>query len=320
MVVFSPYQHDSLSSFDAFVQADSNCKFWMQPPPTETIIINRIDDDQYETRYNDDQKHNISSVENVENAVEDEEIDIEKEEQNKYIHKSRRCELLHQYNEKPSFINYHYGHNELSLLQPSSSESNYQSISISNGEYSAPYNEACTNDSNYDEDYIDPTRNQCNNYYAKLKRFCGFSSTSSMTVHQGRIIVVLAAMIYGTNFATVKMLNNSDDNLDDGQILPPVSCSTALRFTIAAISVVIPIIVSSVCNMQRKRSKNSCEYLDGKLEANTANFFQQESSDWLEQICAILGGGEIGFWYCIGYIFQAWGLKSVDASKVRIRR
>ena len=94
--------------------------------------------------------------------------------------------------------------------------------------------------------------------------------------------MIVAAAIYGTNFATVKMLDTA----------LPLSISAALRFGLAAA------VVSSVVFTQESDKVGPGIIKDRHM--------------------AMMGGMEIGFWYCIGYICQAEGLLSVPAGKVRI--
>jgi drug/metabolite transporter (DMT)-like permease len=101
------------------------------------------------------------------------------------------------------------------------------------------------------------------------------------SVQTGRILVLVASALYGSNFATVKLL-------DDAM---PLSISAALRFGLA--SAVVSTIVLS---------KESDDVDPVVLKERNGAFW---------------GGAEIGLWYCIGYIFQAEGLHTVDAGKVR---
>lgn len=100
------------------------------------------------------------------------------------------------------------------------------------------------------------------------------------TLLMGRILVLVASLIYGTNFAIVKML---DDTL-------PLSISATLRFGLAA-AVVAALVLSKE---------------DENVEAIVVK----------ERNLAMSSGLEIGMWYCIGYICQAEGLQSVTAGKV----
>lgn len=96
----------------------------------------------------------------------------------------------------------------------------------------------------------------------------------------GRLLVLFASLIYGTNFATVKML---DDTL-------PLSISATLRFGLAS-AVVAALVLS-------------------KEDENVEPIIIKERN------LAMSSGLEIGMWYCIGYICQAEGLQSVTSGKV----
>lgn len=84
----------------------------------------------------------------------------------------------------------------------------------------------------------------------------------------GRILVLLAAAIYGTNFATVKLLD----------VTMPLSISAALRFGLA--SAVVSTLVLS-------QENDDADPVVSK-----------------ERNLALWSGIEIGLWYCIGYIAQ----------------
>lgn len=100
------------------------------------------------------------------------------------------------------------------------------------------------------------------------------------TLPMGRILVLVASLIYGTNFATVKML---DDTL-------PLSISATLRFGLASASVAALVL--------------------SKEDENVEPIVIKERN------LAMSSGLEIGMWYCIGYICQAEGLQTVTAGKV----
>jgi len=86
-----------------------------------------------------------------------------------------------------------------------------------------------------------------------------------------RALVLMAAAIYGTNFAAVKVLDES----------MPILVSATLRFGLAAT------VVSS---------------MTGASPINEAT----------------QGGMQVGVWYGLGYLSQAYALSAVDASKVRV--
>jgi hypothetical protein len=108
----------------------------------------------------------------------------------------------------------------------------------------------------------------------------GGVSSPPLSLWQGRAIVIGAAAIYGTNFAAIKLLD---------QVIP-LAASAAIRFTLAA-----AVVSAAVAWNESKK---------GKVP------FDSETSEpwWL--------GGEVGAWYWLGYLCQAWGLHFVDASKV----
>lgn len=99
-----------------------------------------------------------------------------------------------------------------------------------------------------------------------------------------RALILLASAVYGTNFAVVKLL--------DEQM--PFEVSAALRFCLAA-----AVTSALVLKGEQKAVAVSKEVRD-----------EQSSATW--------GGMEIGAWYCLGYLCQAVGLQTADASKVRM--
>lgn len=99
------------------------------------------------------------------------------------------------------------------------------------------------------------------------------------SVWTGRMLVIGAAAIYGTNFAAIKLLDESI----------PLAASAALRFSLAAAAVSAAVLASTKTNSQ--------ESLQDKLGA-------------------FAGGAEVGAWYWLGYLCQAIGLETGTASKV----
>jgi len=121
----------------------------------------------------------------------------------------------------------------------------------------------------------------------------------------GRCLALVAAAIYGTNFAAVKLLGDS----------LPVSLSASLRFGIGAIATTAVVLMS--------------EYNRDKAEAGKQYFQMYEASEegpgvipvskaelYKERTDAMWAGAEVGLWYAVGYIVQALALLEVDASKV----
>jgi len=105
-------------------------------------------------------------------------------------------------------------------------------------------------------------------------------------VWQARILLIVAAALYGTNFTFVKVLN---DNV-------PVEIGAFLRFALAA-GVTLPWLF--------QRNKSHKEQIDAT--DNNVNQFSLGNE-------VILGGVEVGVWNAIGYLSQAVGLETTPAS------
>lgn len=106
----------------------------------------------------------------------------------------------------------------------------------------------------------------------------------NIPIEMGRLFVIIAAALCGTNFAAVKMLDQAI----------PLAASAALRFSLAALVVTVVVIGREVIQQEKPT--------------------QQEVN---KRATATLMGAEVGAWYCLGYLCQAYGLQTVDASKVR---
>ena len=150
---------------------------------------------------------------------------------------------------------------------------------------------------------------------------------------KARLLLLLSAALYGTNFTMVK-------NLDD---IMPVGISSTMRFGFAAI-VMFPMLlaplpeelrvvgVSSSKGEEQSSSRSSSsgsvrtetgrngvsddgggrsEY--GRIMQNMFQFLEEPS-----RLSAGLAGMEIGLYNSIGYIAQAVGLRTTTASKVRL--
>jgi predicted TIM-barrel enzyme len=96
----------------------------------------------------------------------------------------------------------------------------------------------------------------------------------------------VASAVYGTNFAIVKMI--------DGQM--PFALSATLRFGLAA-----AVVCAMVFQAEAKQQLISASIPTAK-----------------QRFHATLAGMEIGGWYCLGYICQAVGLQTADASKASL--
>lgn len=106
----------------------------------------------------------------------------------------------------------------------------------------------------------------------------------NLSIEMGRLLVMIAAALCGTNFSAVKLLNQA----------MPLAASAALRFSLAAIVVTVMVV--------------------GQEKTQQEKTTQQEEN---KRGVATLMGVEVGAWYCLGYLCQAYGLHTVDASKVR---
>jgi len=120
-------------------------------------------------------------------------------------------------------------------------------------------------------------------------------------VWQARILLLVAAALYGTNFTFVKILNESI----------PVEIGAALRFALAAFAT-LPFLFLS--------NKSQNESID-VIDTDTGILAQNESIDVIDTDAGtlagygvLLGGMEVGMWNAIGYLSQAVGLETTPAS------
>jgi drug/metabolite transporter (DMT)-like permease len=118
-----------------------------------------------------------------------------------------------------------------------------------------------------------------------------FFGESSPEVLKARALVLIAAALYGTNFTLVKILN---EHL-------PVGASTSLRFVLASLAL-LPFFFM-------KGDEQAKEGLGQLDDAVSAPF------DLKSTLPVVLAGMEVGFYNSIGYIAQAFGLQTTDASK-----
>jgi hypothetical protein len=157
--------------------------------------------------------------------------------------------------------------------------------------------------------------NNCSSTSFFCFRLSSLSLSPRLSKLQGRIMLCLAAAIYGSDFVTVKLFSYDNNGIKTAQNLPPLSCSIALRFTIAATAVIFVVIVAnSFRYLKRRILQKKVTSADNHLSVQIA------PTIFGEQLHAVVAGGEIGIWYCIGYIFQALGLSLVDSTKVSVTR
>lgn len=101
---------------------------------------------------------------------------------------------------------------------------------------------------------------------------------------QARLLLLLSASLYGTNFTFVKIIN---ENI-------PESVGTSLRFALASMATFPWLLQRS------KSSENLEQFVQPTLPFEGSN--------------PIIGGLEVGMWNSIGYLFQSVGLESTPAS------
>lgn len=114
------------------------------------------------------------------------------------------------------------------------------------------------------------------------------AEAKSKEVNRARILLLAAAALYGTNFSLVKMLGETDI---------PVGVSSALRFGMAALATSPWLIPSRTQSEDGTKSYNLEAFANGP------------------ELAATLAGFEVGMWNSIGYVSQAVGLETTEASK-----
>lgn len=112
-------------------------------------------------------------------------------------------------------------------------------------------------------------------------------------VWKARLLLLLSAALYGTNFSVVKQLDE----------IIPVGVSSTLRFGLAAFAM-LPLLIAPLSDEFKKNVNNG---------AGKATYAFMEPS----RLSVGLAGMEIGLWNSIGYISQAIGLRTTAAGTVR---
>lgn len=139
-------------------------------------------------------------------------------------------------------------------------------------------------------------------YAVEQKRSSPFLWLEQPSLIVGRGLALVAAAVYGTNFASVKILSDS----------LPVSLSASLRFGIGAV-----VYTSFVLLSERWRDeKEAGDQYFQVYEAGEEVIPVSKAELYKERTDATWAGAEVGLWYAIGYICQAIALLEVDASKV----
>eukprot|EP00550_Attheya_septentrionalis_P005099 CAMPEP_0198281976 /NCGR_PEP_ID=MMETSP1449-20131203/1853_1 /TAXON_ID=420275 /ORGANISM="Attheya septentrionalis, Strain CCMP2084" /LENGTH=599 /DNA_ID=CAMNT_0043978019 /DNA_START=233 /DNA_END=2032 /DNA_ORIENTATION=- len=111
-------------------------------------------------------------------------------------------------------------------------------------------------------------------------------------IWKARLLLIAAAALYGTNFTVVKIVDESI----------PVGIATALRFGMAAI-VGLPWLLAP------SKPSEQLEEKGVEISPSEENFLSSSAF-----ACA-LAGFEVGAWNSLGYVAQAIGLQTTDASK-----
>ena len=142
--------------------------------------------------------------------------------------------------------------------------------------------------------------------YSKVKEL---SSLELTPVWQARILLLISAALYGTNFTFVKVLN---ENI-------PVGFGTALRFALASV-VTLPWLFQDSATAETDSETNTNTGIETDIStdistgATTSGEVQTLNGSQVASMGAILGGVEVGIWNGIGYLSQAVGLETTHAS------
>lgn len=135
------------------------------------------------------------------------------------------------------------------------------------------------------------------------------TTTSSPIINEvwaARLLLLLSAALYGTNFTMVKSL---DESLSVGM-------ASTLRFGFAALVMLpwlfAPIDPALIEGAKTKKIANVGTISDAGKRNIVVQFLGEEPT----RSTVGLAGMEIGLWNSVGYIAQAVGLKTIPASKV----
>jgi len=134
------------------------------------------------------------------------------------------------------------------------------------------------------DDVSAPTKNPLSSF--RWEDINPFKNNANKDVLIARVLLILVAALYGTNFPMVKVL--------DQQM--PVGISSSLRFGLAAL-IALPFLFSP-----GKKADDTND--NTAIDENPLSFWGPVSV-----------GMEVGLWHSFGYIAQAIGLQTVDASK-----
>eukprot|EP00571_Detonula_confervacea_P004161 CAMPEP_0172312970 /NCGR_PEP_ID=MMETSP1058-20130122/18934_1 /TAXON_ID=83371 /ORGANISM="Detonula confervacea, Strain CCMP 353" /LENGTH=443 /DNA_ID=CAMNT_0013026539 /DNA_START=382 /DNA_END=1710 /DNA_ORIENTATION=+ len=122
-------------------------------------------------------------------------------------------------------------------------------------------------------------------------------------VWKARLLLLLSAALYGTNFTFVKAL---DDTMSVGM-------SSTLRFGFAAVAM-LPCLFTPIDEemkmLAKERNSDAGDGQQGNILSQLTQFMEEPT-----RLSVILTGMEIGMYVSIGYIAQALGLQTTTASK-----
>ena len=119
-------------------------------------------------------------------------------------------------------------------------------------------------------------------------------SVGDAAINKARLLLLVAAALYGTNFSCVKLL---------GEAHIPVGASSTLRFGMAAIAT-LPWLLPP---------KEDWDKVLNSSKQNIQTLYKTVSTT--PSFAAAAAGLEVGLWNSIGYVAQAVGLETTAASK-----
>lgn len=127
------------------------------------------------------------------------------------------------------------------------------------------------------------------------------AATGLSDVWTARILLIISAALYGTNFTVVKLLNDS----------VPTDVGAVLRFALAA-GVTLPWLF----NPSSEKKTTNDELEDSQAFHHLPiDKSRRRSLDMSFIDTPIFAGLEVGMWTAIGYLAQAEGLETIDAGK-----
>jgi K+-transporting ATPase, A chain len=136
------------------------------------------------------------------------------------------------------------------------------------------------------------------------------SSHEQLQVWQARMLILLAACLYGTNFTCVKILG---ENL-------PLQVGIAMRFSVAAMATLPWLFKTTTTTTGTLKNANVDSFTSfgekAKDQSEEKSFKVWKDMRIPYEMAAgpVMGGAEVGFWNTLGFIGQAMGLQTSPAS------